>query len=104
MDDKTICTSTELSLALRKLADKVIIVPSRNKYLRRHSDETAGGNGKDTTQDYYYVGLINDTLREIRKGRTGYIFNARQIADVLSFEPKAEFSFENDAVAVRLPA
>lgn len=100
MDDKTICTSTELSLALRKLTDKVIIVPSRNKYLHRHSDKTGGGKGTDTTQDYYYVGLINDTLREIRKGRTGYIFNARQIADVLSFEPNAEFSFEDSSLVI----
>ena len=104
MDDRTICSVTELSLALRTIADKIIIIPANGKYLKRTSQNVRGGKGQDTTLDYYYVQLINDTLREIRKGRTGYVFNARQIADIKAFEPSAEFSFEDDCVAVRLAA
>lgn len=104
MDDRTICSVTELSLALRTIADKIIIVPANGKYLKRTSQDVRGGKGQDTTLDYYYVQLINDTLREIRKGRTGYIFNARQIADIKAFEPSAQFTFEDDCVAVRLAA
>ena len=104
MDDRTICSVTELSLALRTIADKIIIIPANGKYLKRTTQNVRGGKGQDTTLDYYYVQLINDTLREIRKGRTGYVFNARQIADIKAFEPSAEFSFEDDCVAVRLAA
>lgn len=102
MDDGTICTSGELHQALCKIAEKIIIVPANTKFLRRHSAKTAGGKESDTALDYYYVSMINDALRVIRKGGTGYIFNARQIADIKAFEPNAEFAFEDGAVAVRL--
>ena len=104
MDDRTICTSGELRQALRKIAEKIIIVPANTKFLSRHAAKTAGGAKSDTTLDHYYVEMINDTLRAIRKGGTGYIFNARQIADIKAFEPNAEFAFEDGAVAVRLAA
>ena len=84
MDDRTICSVTELSLALRTIADKIIIIPANGKYLKRTSQNVRGGKGSDTTLDYYYVQLINDTLK--------------------AFEPSAEFSFEDDCVAVRLAA
>lgn len=102
MDDKTITTSAELSMVLRKMDDKVIIIPASGKFLKRYSHRVVGGVEEDTTLDYYYVLVVNDVLREIRKGRTGYIYNARQIADIKSFEPNAKFSFEDGAVAVRL--
>ena len=104
MDDRTICTSGEFHQALRKIAEKIIIVPANTKYLSRHSAKTAGGTQSDTTLDFYYVSMINDTLREIRKGRVGYVYNVRQIVDIRAFEPKAEFTFEDGAVAVRLTA
>lgn len=102
MDDRTICTSTELSIALRTLSERVIIIPANGKYLKRKSQDVSGGKAADTTQDYYYVSMINDVLRQIRKGLTGYIFNSRQIADIKAFEPNAQFAFEDGAVAVRL--
>ena len=104
MDERMICSETELSLALRQLAEKIIIVPSKAKKLSRNADSTNGGTASDTTFDHYYVDMVNDTLDEIRAGRTAYIFNQRQIADVLCFEPKATFKYRDGAIAVRLPA
>lgn len=104
MDERMINTREELSIVLRKLAERVIIVPAKGKKLTRNSENTAGGTGSDTTLDHYYVELINDTLDAIRSGETAYIFNARQIADVKSFEPKAKFEFEDGAIAVSLAA
>ena len=104
MDDKIIRTSEELHQALRKITEKIIIVPANTKFLSRHAAKTAGGTKSDTTLDFYYVSMINDTLREIRKGRVGYVYNIRQIADIKAFEPKADFTFEDGAVAIRLIA
>lgn len=104
MDDRTICTNEELQQSLRKIAKKIIVVPANTKFLSRHTAKTAGGTKSDTTLDFYYVSMINDTLREIRKGRVGYVYNIRQMMDIRAFEPKAEFTFEDGAVAVRLVA
>lgn len=104
MDDRMITTEAELSIALRTIADRIIIIPAKGKKLTRHADKTAGGTGSDTTLDHYYREMINDTLDAIRSGETAYIYNARQIADVKSFEPSAEFKFEDGAIAVSLAA
>ena len=104
MDDKMITSKAELSQALRRINDRIIIVPAKTKKLERYSGTTSGGTGSDTTLDHYYVEMINDTLDEIRAGEVAYIFNARQIADILCFEPRAEFTYEDEAIAVRLSA
>lgn len=39
-----------------------------------------------TPLDDYYVGLINDSVSQVRKGKTAYVFSIDQIRDVLRFE------------------
>lgn len=85
--------------ALRKVRGNVL--PSEEKFMQRHPAETPGGV-EETTLDDYYVDMINDTLREIRKGEIAYIFNIGQIIDVLKYEPKAQFQYEDGAIAVSL--
>lgn len=102
--DRIINNKAELSSVLRKLAEKIVIIPAATNRMERHSVSVAGGTSGDTTLDHYYVEMINDTLDIIREGETAYIFNARQIADIKSFEPKAEFTFEDGVIAVRLAA
>ena len=99
-----ITSREELSQTLRKINDRMIIVPTKTKHMERYSGTTSGGTGSDTTLDHYYVEMINDTLDEIRAGETAYIFNARQIADILCFEPNASFTYEDECIAVRLSA
>lgn len=55
------------------------------------------GNYEDTL-DAYYVSMINDTLRQIRK-RNGvaYIFSLEQVAEILRFEPLTEFIWNEDS-------
>ena len=45
-----------------------------------------------------------DTLDEIRKGFTAYIFNLEQVAEVFRYEPKARIIYleKEDCFAVRL--
>lgn len=55
------------------------------------------------TLDKYYVGMINDTLSEIRKGKIAYLFHLSQIQEVMKFE---DIDFTYDVVggnfAIRL--
>lgn len=64
----------------------------------------AHGVVAQTTLYEYYVQLINDTLDEIRKGFTAYIFNFEQVEDVFRYEPNAKIVYlEKEACfAVRL--
>ena len=62
---------------------------SKEKRLKRHVVTALGSHGitsDTTTLDGYYVGMINDSLSEIRKGRTAYLFSVGQIKDVMRFE------------------
>ena len=93
-------SSDNLIEALRKVRGNVL--PSEEKFMRRYAAETPGGV-EETTLDDYYVDMINDTLREIRKGKVAYIFNFGQVIDILRYEPKARFQYEDGAIAVRLP-
>ena len=38
------------------------------------------------TLDKYYVGMINDTLSEIRKGKVAYLFHLSQVQEIMRFE------------------
>lgn len=56
------------------------------------------------TLDKYYVGMINDTLSEIRKGKIAYLFHLSQIQEVMKFE-NIDFTYDvvggNFAVRLR---
>lgn len=39
--------------------------------------------------------MINDTLSEIRKGKTAYLFHLSQIQEVMKFE-NIDFTYNND--------
>lgn len=55
------------------------------------------------TLDKYYVNMINDTLSEIRKGKTAYLFHLSQIQEVMKFED-IDFTYNSNdgCFAVRL--
>lgn len=62
---------------------------SKDKNLKRHavaSLRSQGITSDSTTLDGYYVNMINDSLSEIRKGRTAYLFTVGQLKDVIRFE------------------
>jgi hypothetical protein len=56
-----------------------------------------------TPLDDYYVGMINDTLSEIRRGRTAYLYSLEQVWELLSFEPTASIYLKDDTYYVQLP-
>lgn len=47
------------------------------------------------TLDKYYVNMINDTLSEIRKGKTAYLFHLSQIQEVMKFED-VDFTYNSN--------
>lgn len=64
-----------------------------------------GGMRWETTLYEYYIGLIRDTLIQIRKANgSAYIFSVEQIADVLKYEKQANFEYlpESDCFRVTL--
>jgi len=62
---------------------------SKDKRMKRHvgrSKSVGLSSDNMTTLDDYYVGLINDSVFQIRKGKTAYVFSMGQIRDILRFE------------------
>lgn len=51
----------------------------------------------DLSEEYYYSEGINDSLLEIRSGETAFLYNLREVADVLSFEPEVHIVL-NDGI------
>jgi hypothetical protein len=79
------------------------IRPSEDRKLKRHSVRSNDVSYDGDSLDSYYVGMINDTLSEIRDGHTAYIFNLEQVCDVLRFEPDADFTLHDGTYYVNLP-
>lgn len=53
---------------------------------------------RETTLYEYYVGMIQDTVRQIkRRGGKAYLFSVEQIADVIKYERDAKFEYLPDA-------
>lgn len=53
--------------------------------------------------DSYYVGMINDTLKQIRSGIKAYLYNLEQVRDVLKFEPNSIVTVVDNIYHVELP-
>lgn len=68
---------------------------NKRKLTRSTLSENKGIRYEDTL-DTYYVGLINDTLDEIRDGHSAYLFTFEQVQDVIKFEPTAQFTYINN--------
>ena len=64
-----------------------ITVKTSEKRLKRRP---VGDKNKMTcdgdTLDKYYVGMINDTLSQIRKGKIAYLFHLSQVKEIMRFE------------------
>jgi len=51
---------------------------------------------EDFDLDRYYVGLINDTLHNIRHNKLAWVFNLKQVEEVFRFEPDVEVTYDVD--------
>lgn len=70
---------------------------SRGRTLRRYTKKNGCGIVADSdTLDNYYVGLVNDALRQLRHGETVYVFSFEQIKDVLRFESNIDITKYDD--------
>ena len=58
---------------------------------------------KVTTLDAYYVGLINDSLDLLRKGKPAYVFKIIHIRDIMRFEQELVAKYIGDgSIELRL--
>lgn len=91
---------------LRNYTESIIstqVPASPGKYLRRRVTSLGAGIVLDIEPlDAYYVQLINDTLKQIRHGKTAYLFRLAQVRDVLRFEPSAQFAVIDGIISVNL--
>lgn len=79
--------------------------PRKEKYLKRVPSVNYSRYGvttKEKSLGEYYTELINDTLRQIRKGKTAYLFRLVQVRDVLLYEPRARFAVYDGIISVNL--
>jgi len=67
-----------------------------NRTISKSSSDITYDDGSGTL-DHYYVGMINDALKEIRHGLTAYVFSESQIAELVRFEPDIEVEL-NDGI------
>lgn len=76
------------------------IKPTGDIKLQRHVYQMSNwGTYKDTdTLDQYYVSMINDNLKEIRKGHTAYCFNIEQVIEMYKLEPDLHIKQFNDGI------
>lgn len=54
------------------------------------------------TLDHYYVGMINDTIQEIRKGKTAYLYSIKQLQDVMKYERRFVVDYDTESGAIVL--
>lgn len=93
---------------LNNYTESIIILnpePRKEKYLKcvpTTNYSRYGITTKETSLGEYYTELINDTLREIRKGRTAYLFRLVQVRDVLLYEPRARFAVRDGIISVNI--
>lgn len=77
---------------------------SKDAILKRHATvslSSYGAKSDTTTLDGYYVRMINDTLSQIRKGKTAYIFNINQIKEILRFERNIQIKVNECGYEIR---
>lgn len=118
MKDKIICQAELMKLQLDStlptedlLAQAVLQFREKYREEKRSSPPRLPttcrrryGNYDGETQYYYFLLLIKDTLAQIRKGRTAYIFDLWQVREVIRYEPDAQFTYlpDSESIAVRL--
>lgn len=63
------------------------IPKSSNKYLKRINVKQRVSSDNITPLDSYYVDFINDSIKQLRDGKTAYVFKLYHIKDIIPFVP-----------------
>lgn len=71
---------------------------SKEKRLRRVCTYNRCSNDNVTTLDEYYVSFINDSIKELRKGKTVYVFQLRQMWEILRFVDNLTATYVGDGI------
>ena len=77
---------------------EINVPKSKSKKLNRVCSYNGATNDKITTLDKYYVDLINDSIKELRKGKITYIFNIHQLYDIIKFCSDFTAQYQGDGI------
>lgn len=78
---------------------KLTIQPSKTKHIIRTNRyrPSTGVYDDAFTQDQFYVQLVNDSLKLIRKNQPAYVFSLYHIVDILRFERDIDIKYIPEA-------
>lgn len=117
MTDKILCQARAMKLQLDlSQSDKdlttQIISQIRKHAVRKYGEPPSlptthrrkNGAYDGETQYYYFLQLIKDALKQVRNGRTAYVFDLWQVREIIHYEPKAQFTYlaKSESFAVTL--
>lgn len=87
--------ANDIGVLLYQIVEELKSRPSAGTVkLRRHKlDRMAAGVVCGTTLYDYYLSMITDTIRIIRKGGIAYVFKIEHIADIIKREKAAQFRY-----------
>lgn len=78
-------------------------IPAKTEYLPKMLTVTNSQFYDDKIEPLYsyYVGMINDSLKLIRKGKSAYVFSFTHIKEILRFEPDIKVAYINGSFELR---
>lgn len=70
----------------------------KDKKLKRVANYHGAYNDRVTTLDDYYVNFINDSIGELRRGKTVYVFKLSQMWEIVRFCPDITATYQGDGI------
>lgn len=77
---------------------EINVPKSKERLLKRVCTYNRCSNDNVTTLDEYYVSFINDSIKELRKGKTVYVFQLRQMWEILRFVDNLNATYVGDGI------
>ena len=71
---------------------------SKTNRLKRICTYQGAYNDNVTTLDSYYVNFINDSISQLRKGKTVYVFKLSHVWEILQFVDDVKAVYQGDGI------
>lgn len=96
--------ATSKSAAIIEKVEKLrrSVLPSMHKRIRNAKISSALSDDGITPLGEYYATMINDALRDIRRGQIAYLYSLQAIKDIFRFEPAAHVEWQDDVFYISL--
>ena len=77
---------------------KLNCAKSKTNKLKRICTYDGAYNDNVTTLDSYYVNFINDSISQLRKGKTVYVFKLSHVWEILQFVDDVKAVYQGDGI------